>query len=106
MRRERAIRDQLACSGGRIATVTLNNNGWYSATLDDNVNLARDEGGAGWSGTVRRDFFASDQGELLQTVPRQDRSKHKSNTPMRLRDKEGAIVGRARRCERGQKRVV
>ena len=85
---------QVRTAGGRVATVTLYDNGWYSATLDDNVELAPDEGGAGESGTVRRDFFASDQGELLRTVPRpdRDRSKHQSDTPMRLRGKNGAIT--------------
>ena len=89
-----AVGVQVRTAGGRVATVTLNNNGWYSATLDDNVNLAPDEGGAGESITKQRSFFAADQGELLQTVPKVDHSKKKSDTPMRLRDKDGAIVGR------------
>ena len=87
---------QIRTAGGRVATVTLNDMGWYSATLDNNVDLARDEGGAGESIKKQRSFFAADQGELLRTVPRpdRDRSKHKSDTPMPLRGKDGAIVYR------------
>ena len=81
-------------AGGRVATVTLNDMGWYSATLDNNVDLARDEGGAGESIKKQRSFFAADQGVLLQTVPKVERSKKKADTPLRLRDKDGAIVGR------------
>ena len=83
---------QIRTAGGRVATVTLYDLGWYEATLDDNVDLAPLEGGAGASIKKQRSFFAANQGELLQTVPKVDRSKKKSDTPMRLRDKEGAIV--------------
>ena len=55
---------QVRTAGGRVATVTLCDKGWYSATLDDKVHLAPDEGGAGESITKRRSFFAADQGEL------------------------------------------
>ena len=85
---------QVRTAGGRVATVTICDWGWYSATLDDKVNLAPDEGGAGESIKKQRSFFAADQGVLLQTVPKVERSKKKADTPLRLRDKDGAIVGR------------
>ena len=89
---------QVRTAGGRVATVTLNNNGWYTFTLDDNVELAPHEGGAGESITKQRSFFAADQGELLRTVPRKEHAKKENkrkpaqDTPLRLRDKDGTIV--------------
>lgn len=85
---------QVRTAGGRVATVTICDWGWYSATLDDKVNLAPDEGGAGESIKKQRSFFASDQGELLQTVPKVERSRSgtKKDTPIAQERK------RTRRC--------
>lgn len=71
---------------GRVETVLSRKSGYYAIKVD------------GEDKYVQRSYFASDQGALLKKVPDATKKKKKSgppqDTPMRLRDKEGAIVGR------------
>ena len=78
---------QVRTADGRVARVLLKNpGGWYDIKIDDE------------KGRVQRSFFAPDQGELLQTVPRKEHAKKENkrkpaqDTPLRLRDKDGTIV--------------